>query len=415
MAAAEKLEDPASPSAEAAAPPAGAAPAVDFVPAPAASSALDERGAVGFTSVIRHLSLRGWLRWIHSNRSDATLRVRTRDGGSGRIWCSAGKIVDAEWGGLGPEEAARQMLSLSSGAVTIDFDHVDRPRRVARSTHELLHVPEGSDARVSEVAHAEAALASSRTGSLRSEPFHNSLFLPLASALPSARGSVLRPPADPRRISRGEYLAGIFLLAALAVAAFAFGRLRAASNTAALAEAAAVQTEQTRSGLLPPPGAGQLAEAQTITPEPLELPLIPFVAIEVDPPGAEIWLDQALIGTGRIQLAAIRDGMMHELRFMAPGYETKSLFYRDTPPAGRVILTRAAEPAAISETANGVPSAAVETAGDLAKRAFRRRTVPLSRPAPAAETPPAAKPTQSKKSPQVQLIEVQTPRVQVLD
>src|SRR5689334_22557981 len=44
--------------------------------------------AAGFTSVIRHLSLYGWLRWIHSSRSDATLRVRTENG-SGTIWCSA--------------------------------------------------------------------------------------------------------------------------------------------------------------------------------------------------------------------------------------------------------------------------------------------------------------------------------------
>jgi hypothetical protein len=408
-------------------PPAITAGAVPAESAVAVSAATPERGGIGFTSVIRHLSLRGWLRWVYSNRSDATLRVRTREGGSGRIWCNGGIIIDAEWGTLGAEDALREMLSLASGAVTIDFDPVDRPRRIARGTHELLHLSERGHGRLSGMAQAEAALAASGAGGVRSEPFRSSLFIPLAGGAPAAHAGLLRPRMDSRRISRGEYLAGVFLLAALAVAAFAFGRLRAASEGATLAEAEATQTEQTRSGLLPPPPAeAQVSAAQ---------PLIPFVGIEVEPPRAEIWLDQELIGLGRIQLAAIQDGQLHELRFMAPGYETKSLFFRDAPPGGRVVLSRSPEPVVISASAESPPSdtsasadstasASTETSGaatepqperELARRAPRRRASTSAARAAAEPAPPAAKSVQAKKSPQVQLIEVQTPRVQILD
>jgi hypothetical protein len=435
--AAPTIRPPPMMPAEAGTPPVSAESIAPAPPSAASAFAAppdsSERVSMGFTSVIRHLSLRGWLRWIHSNRSDATLRVRTREGGSGRIWCNAGKIVDAEWGGLGGEEAMREMLSLSSGAVTIDFDRVDRPRRISRAMHELLHVDAIGHGRASDIEHAEAALAASVAGGVRSEPFRNSLFVPLSGSPSAVHTGLLGARTDPRRISRGEYLAGVFLLAALAIAAFAFGRMRAASNAAALAEAEAMQTEQTKAGLLPPHAAQQPAETQTITPKPLDLPLIPFVAIEVDPPRAEVWLDQELIGLGRVQLAAIRDGMMHELRFMAPGHETKRLFFRDTPPAGRVILERVAPPSSITQAVEDAAGDTTESESEalvddarasgsvkehqaereMAKRAPRRRAPP-PRATPPSEPPPA-KSTQAKKSPQIQLIEVQTPRVQVLE
>lgn len=326
------------------------------------------------------------------------------------------------------------MLSLSSGAVTIDFDRVARPRRIMRATHELLHLPEGSSGRFTDMAHTEAALAASAAGSVRSEPFRSTLFMAPRSEPASAHATLLRSRPDPRRVSRGEYLAGVLLLAALAVAAFSFGRMRAASQVVELAEAQALQTEQTKSGLLPPLSAQHTA-SESIRPKALDLPLIPFVAIEVDPPRAEIWLDQELIGLGRVQLAAVRDGMLHELRFTAPGHETRSVFFRDTPPAGRVILERipdapitADTPQEASQTADEAPIAAGETqaaetarqeARESAKRAAprRRASPPPARERPAAEPAPqpASKSVQSKKSPQVQLIEVHAPRVQVLD
>lgn len=436
------IRPPASALTEAASAPPAPSPAPS-APAPASTSpaahamtsASERNDSLGFTSVIRHLSLRSWLRWIHSNRSDATLRVRTRDGRNGRIWCNAGVLIDAEWGRFGAEEAVREMLSLSSGAVTIDFDPIDRPRRITRSTQELLRLPEGSHGRFTDMAHAEAALAASAAGGVRSEPFRSTLFLPSSAPASAHPVSSLRPRRDPRRISRGEYLAGMLLLAALAVAAFSFGRMRAASQEVELAEALALQTEQTKSGLLPPPPPQQATpEGAASTPKPLDLPLIPFVAIEVEPPRAEIWLDQELIGLGRIQLAAIQDGKLHELRFMAPGHETKSLFFRDAPPAGRVRLAPIPDAPIVAEatqeetseatnealTKGAAPTAEIARDGEResSRRVMRRRAPPpppRERPAAEPAPQPAAKSVQPRKSPQVQLIEVHTPRVQVLD
>lgn len=388
-------------------------------------------GGSGFTSVVRRLSLRGWLRWIHSNHSDATLRVRTSEG-SGRIWCHGGKIVDAEWGVLGAEEAVREMLSLASGAVTIDFDRVDRPRRIATAMHELLHVPERNDEPATETAQPEAALPGSMPGRIRNESFRSSLFLPLGGVPPAGQASSLRALPDVRRVSRGEYLAAVCLLATFAAAAFALGWMQTDSGGAPVAEAGPVQTQQTKSALLPPTAAEQPAEAQAIA---RELPVIPFVAIEVDPPRAEVWLDHELVGLGRVQLAPIADGALHELRFVAPGHQPKSLFFRNTPPAGRVILERSSEPAAAPElpeapardTAeneraakdDGETNAADEgreAEREVANRPPRRRArPPRARAAPRSQQEPEAKSTPGKTSPQVQLIEVRTPRVQVLD
>ena len=163
------------------------------------------------------------------------------------------------------------------------------------------------------------------------------------------------------------------------------------------------------------------------------------MAIEVEPRAAQIWLDRQLTGTGRIELGAIHDGVLHELRFMAPGYETKTLFFRDAPPAGSVLLKRVAPSAveddgaaAAAEGSPGQPeeeSASAEperdsTAPDVPRRAIRRRAPPAPPPAPSppparahpvAENPPSAAPPAVKKAPRVELIEVHTPRVQVLD
>jgi hypothetical protein len=414
----------------------------------AAPSADDEGHPAGFGCVIRHLSLLGWLRWIHFNRSDATLRVRAGEGGTGSIWCSGGRLIDAEWEGREAEEALREMLLLSSGSMTIDFDRVEHLRRIVRPTHELLQVIEGGADHPEQAVHREAGLGAST--SARGEPFRPSGFLPVGSISMPTNSTSSRPNAKRRRFSRGDYAAAALLLAALAVAAFAFGRLRASSDLARSNTREHVPAEQSRVGLLPPPAPAK-AELPIITPKPRELPLLPFVAIEVEPAYAQIWLDRELAGVGRVQLGAIQDGMMHELKFAAPEHATKTLFFRDTPPAGRVILERVSEhanvganapvaarsdavadpdeapgQAAVSSAQN--PGGRLEAEHDAPKKSARRRPVvptpppPRARPAAedaasAASSPSAVSQTNAalKKSPQVRLIEVHTPRVQVLD
>jgi len=389
----------------------------------------------GFTSVIRHLSLRGWLHWIHSNRSDAMLRVRTRDGGNGSIWCRAGQIVDADWGQRTPEAALQEMLRLSSGSVTIDFDPVDRPSRIVASTHELLQLAGGDEGRVSDLAQLEAALAAasggkSTQGTGRAWPLSNS----------GGEGAV--PRANPgsrwpklRRLSRGEYLTAAILAAAL-VLAFAFGRQRGSSRNDQASAPEPERAQQTKA-LLPPPSPAKGVPAPPSVPATARtLPVIPFVVLEIEPANAEIWLDQARAGVGRLEMAPIPDGAMHELRFVAAGYQSRSLYFVGAPPAGRVLLERATKPAPASATQEEDRSKPEQPADDEADVAAAaddeqahpvlktppRRRAPASPPplrardwAAADEPPPAAKAPPVKTSPQIQVIEARTPRVQVLD
>jgi hypothetical protein len=220
----------------------------------------------------------------------------------------------------------------------------------------------------------------------------------------------LRPSVARQRLVRGGYGLAVLVVAALAGAAFVLGRLRASSvlePSSALqqvTEPAASSTPVTR---FEPEKAE--AEAPELAPQRRELALIPFVSIEVEPAHSEIWLDRRVAGVGSVQLGAINDGMLHELRFVAPEHETKTLIFRNTPPSGRVVLQRIVR-----------KEAAVPDSTRVA------RSSPAVAPAPPAPPPPArARPivndapsearAVSNKAPRVQLIDVRMPRVEVLD
>lgn len=444
-------QSPGEPSREAAG---SDAPGSVRGPAPGAtaSAAPRERGDAGegFTSTVRDLSLAGWLRWIHANHSDATLHVRAtgapsseaggaRDGASGTIWCSCGKIVDAQSGELDPDDAVRALLALPSAVLAIDFERVERVQRVSTPTAELLSLGERPSL-------SAAILDSPRGGRPRRAAFPGSLFTLLGSGAGS-RAASLR--AGARRWLANEYLVGGSMLAALVLGAYAIGRIVASSEASASRAPEPPRTEQATSALEPPPAPVLAAPAPARrSAEPEALEIIPFSSIEVEPPRAEIWLDGALVGVGRVQLGALRDGKLHELRFVAPNHERKVLFFRDVPPAGRVVLTRAPEQAVAAESppqasgADGLgasvamaPSAhgeqpahaegaqngdnAPERAREVARPRPRRRVAapapPLARARPAEEAAPPQPAAQVEKSPHVQVIEVQTPRVQVLD
>jgi hypothetical protein len=435
--------DLASADAEPAAPlrpsqaPAQSAPRASTSP-PADSHA--ESGGLGFTSVIRHLSLRGWLRWIYSSRSDAALRVRTRGDGNGNIWCRAGEIVDADWGSLLGEAALQEMLRLATGAVTIDFDPVDRPRRILRPMRELLYALAADSTSLSELARTETPLPAFSSDTTRDQSLPSALF-----GAPVLHAGARRALGQAARVSRREYVTGGLVLAALVLVAFAFGRLRGSREDQQLSALEPERAQQTRSELLPPPVPGQPQTAvQEPGPAPRELPVIPFVVLEIEPANGEIWLDQALVGLGRLELAPIPDGALHELRFVAAGYQTRSMYFVGTPPSGRVLLERAVERApqlpaldhdrsrpasdepsdAVADdgTADGVEDGTAEgVASHLAARGAPRRRAPAPAPPlkgrerPAETAPASAKAAPGKASPQIQLIEPHTPRVQVLD
>ena len=380
--------------------------------------------------MIRHLSLRDWLRWIQASGSDAVLRVRTPDGGNGTIWCNAGKVVDAAWATLTRQAALKAMLGLPAGAVSIDFEPSDRPRRSASPPLEVLPPAEGGSlGQLRDPTPSDAAPAGSLSGATLEPVCRPSLALPPGESPPLSSPSVSRMQRLGGRVLRAEYLAAGLLLPALVLGAFALGRLRATSDSDSALIIQSEPAQQIKSGLLPPPPAHK-AEPAAPSPAPgsRDLPVIPFAAIEVEPANAEVWLDHALVGLGRIELAPISDGALHELRFVAEGHATRSIFFIDAPPAGRVILERAPVAAAAGAAAENPsaeapanePAAAAppRDENEPVRRVSRRRAaapVAAQRQRALPEAAAPAKSSELKKSVQVQLIEARMPHVQVVE
>lgn len=223
-----------------------------------------------------------------------------------------------------------------------------------------------------------------------------------SSAPANARS--LQPAVAPQRSARGGYVLALLVVAALAGVAFVLGRLRASS---VLEPSSAQQVPEPAVSATPLARLDPAkAEAATPTPQPQrrELALIPFVSIEVEPAHGEIWLDRKVAGVGRVQLGAIDDGALHELQFMAPEHETKSLFFRNTPPAGRVVLQRIVR----KQAAASGPKRAVRSSPVVA-------AAPPVRARPSVNEAPSEARALSSKAPRVQLIDVRMPRVEVLD
>jgi uncharacterized protein DUF4388 len=398
------------------------------------------------TLLIERALLRDQLLRIDFTQCDAIVTIES-DQGHGRVWCVAGNVIDAEWQRsdahttLRAEEAVLQILTLREGDVSVAFVPVNRPRLIALSTRELLGRALRRTTRPIPAPFAELESTGVRPSvqpaqrtTLFYRPESSGVFpnaLPRASALAS-------------KVSLNTYLAGGAALVALAITALGIRQLASSS----LDEAEI--SEQVHVGELK---AGPAAEA---------------VEIDVVPSSAEVWLDSKHIGTGRITQLPIRDGLVHQLRFVAPGYAPRSLFFRDTPAPGTVTLERTAASdaslkkaaAVASEPLEPRPSATpalprpsqdapsptfavqrTETGGakhaegltsaqdvdvSESRRAdrgpvdrspepkaseARRHAAPAQRPAPA----PQSKPSPESVKPQVQVIEVRTPRVQVID
>jgi hypothetical protein len=215
----------------------------------------------------------------------------------------------------------------------------------------------------------------------------------------------LRPSLARQRLARGGYGLAVLVVAALAGAAFVLGRLRASSvhEPSSALQHVPEPAASSRPAKRPDPAKVE-AEAPALAPQRRELALIPFVSIEVEPAHGEIWLDRKVAGVGSVQLGAINDGVLHELRFVAPEHETKTLIFRNTPPAGRVVLRRIvpkeAAPPDSTRVARGGPALAA---------------APPARARPIVNDPPPEARAVSNKAPRVQLIDVRMPRVEVLD
>jgi hypothetical protein len=391
----------------------------------------------GFSALLEHTSLREQLLRIEFAQCDAIVTVGS-DLGRGRVWCVAGNVIDAEWQREGVNSAVRgeaavlQILTLREGEVSVAFVPVNRPRLIALSTRELL---------------GRALLRTTRPfAELESTGVRPSVQPSQRTTLfyrPETSGvfpNSLPPSVAPRnKVSLNTYLAGGVAVLALLITAIGIRQLSTPEDEASVAR------EQVHVGTLK---AGPSPEA---------------VTIEVVPAEAQIWLDSKLVGTGSISQGPVRDGLVHQLRFVAPGYAPKSIFFRDLPAPGTVTLEpmaaadmslkKAAEavstlprarPSATSSAPRLVQDAPAATSGAKLTEGLtstetpvvsqsrsaesgiatpidrsperrtseaKRHSASVQRPAPAPQVKPPPEPVK----PQVQVIEVRTPRVQVID
>jgi hypothetical protein len=432
-----ELETPFAPAIRPASPP----DASDFSDLGMALEA-DEvaRTSTGFSALFEHASLRDWIRRIEAAQCDAVVTV-SGELGHGQLWCVAGNVIDAEWQNTDSElrftgeDAAQQILTLRGGDVSVAFVPVNRPRLIALSTPQLLSKatrrfdrpsPSTPPSELESTGVRPSSIVPTHRTTLFYRPTTTGIFPHAATQLTAS--SAHKPPLT-------TYLAGAVALIALGATAVGIRELALGQNAG---------------------GAGAEVHVGTLKAGPA----LPAAEIEVVPAQAEIWLDSKHVGTGRVSQGAIRDGLVHQLRFIAPGYAPKSIFFRDVPAAGKVLL----EPMAAAElslkkaasrsttvdppstpgpvTTNASNSAAGLTSaqdpvvsdsrraerGPEARAPEARHPVaPAARPAaapshaaanqPAASQPAASKPASPPPpaKPQIQVIEVRTPRVQVID
>lgn len=274
------------------------------------------------TLLIERALLREHLLRIEFSQCDAIVTIES-DQGHGRVWCVAGNAIDAEWqprdtqATARGEEAVLQILTLREGDVSVAFVPVNRTRLIALSTRELLGRALRRTARPFAAPFAELEATGVRASvqpSQRTSSFYRQ------------EPSGVFPNASPRsravpKVSLNTYLAGGVALLALATAVLGIRQLGSGAGSEV------ARNEQVQVGTL---RASPTDEA---------------VLLQVVPAEAEIWLDSKHIGTGSVTQGAIRDGLVHQLRFLAPGYAPKSLFFRDLPAPGTVTL----EPMATSE------------------------------------------------------------------
>lgn len=411
----------------------------------------------------------------------------TRDGQHSQIWCDKGEIIDAESGPLRGEAAIYRILNFERGQVLADFHSEPRERTIdlpgsmllleaarrkdegarlladigdlgrsygraagavaaSRAERDVLagcdgartlrEVLDGSEHGELETLTAIASLVERRqllphdaalalasapmTTAITKDTPHNGVsFLPLVASQ--------RAEPPPRRRSPVAFLAaGMAVGAVIWLLASTFPR--AAPPVAKLPEA-------------PATGAAQPA-----------LPSSFAIDSSVEPSHAELWLDDAPAGVGRLQRALPRDGRPHSLRVLADGHAPTTLLFVDAPPPAHIVLEKLDTPATGTALAPGAsphpsappasanasdglaaapsasptadpssPSPRVGTRRANAARAKRAAAGagsarPLGeRPALAGETTVPANEPSKTQSPRVQIIEDDVPVIQVIE
>jgi hypothetical protein len=363
---------------------------------------LDDRGYDARRLCVRELgasladvSVCDLLQIIALGRKDAIIDVFA---GSlaGRLWCTAGELVDAGSGRLTAESAVYRIVAFGRGEVVVDFCPVRRPRAIRRSTQAVvlaamrrkdecvelekrlggaqrvyrstLNEPASADSSPLERALLQAfesgvcvsaVLASSAVDDLTvlraiALLVERGCLVPaavaprpvdgvtLAAPIDLSRGSALLPGAVARqRLIRkaGAALAGLALVAVCAWAIRGSSRSRRATEVRPPAASAASQISE---ALRPSAHGAQGADARSPRTSPLPVtsmldPEYP-VRLVVEPAGAELWLDGRWLATGEVSTFLRRDGRPHELRISAPDRESQTILFRDVSPPRAVVL-----------------------------------------------------------------------------
>jgi hypothetical protein len=111
------------------------------------------------------------------------------------------------------------------------------------------------------------------------------------------------------------------------------------------------------SAVAPAPRIATTTETPIAEPAPPPKPRAMTIAVAVEPPEAELFLDDQRLGKGTITHDLIPDGRAHTLRVTAPGFEPRTITFTDTPPPARLVLERQAKrPPARAARAAAVPA-----------------------------------------------------------
>ncbi len=417
--------------------------------------------AAQFTGTLDDISIPDLIQTIEVAAKDAVITV-TRDGSESRIWCSAGAIIDAESAPLTGEVALYRILGFERGRMVADFRSGPRVRSIYSSTHRLLleaarrkdesvmlqaklgdeqrcyHL--NADTRSTTISLSPAELgvvqcfkgarslrevmATSEHGDFETltalaRLIDKSLLVPtglseqpsgarettakmtsIASFLPLA---ATRAPEDPAP-SRWVW-ASLGALAGIVLVPTAFWLGAKLSNTYAPAAAA-------------PPAA--LAALEPAPP----LPSSYSVTARVEPSTADIVLDGHKVGTGRFSIELPKNGTTHELRVLADGFVPALLLFLDAAPPGEIRLERLPSPASAEADVSLAPrpargfgkevsAALVGRAPAAVTRADRPRPAAPAKP-PVTSTPEGAE-ASKKTVPDVQIIDTDPPKIQVIE
>jgi Domain of unknown function (DUF4388) len=355
-----------------------------------------------FTGTLDDLSVADLIQILQLAGRGAVITI-TRGGLDSQLWCSAGAIIDAESGPLRGQVAVYRILSWEHGSMTAELRTEPRARSVHAPTPSLLleaarrkdesvalRQKLGEDERWFRLDEGAGALPPQRNAAelvlLQSFAAARSLHDVLDSSelgdfetltalvrwidagqLVDAGIRSEEPPAPPLepRDAPQQALVSCSPVVATAIPSRS-PRVPSASKrwvynslAAALLLPCGFVVGAAFADLLELRGAGPssaLASAAAAPAAPREYRL----ELRVEPAQAEVSLDGQAVGVGQVAAVLLRDGRVHELRAVAPGFVPARLLFVDVAPPVQLRLERL--PAAPSDQTTSEVTAAEATA-----------------------------------------------------